>query len=133
MGIARANLEINQANALAAKAEAEAIMAKGTAEAAVLDKKYSALNKNRDIYLAEVQRDVAQGLYTNLKDFKISMPENYIQGDSAGRMTSNLDVITGLAALGTMKEAGSMVAASKKNETQWSWFGKSKGHASPTS
>merc|ERR1711976_377617 len=132
MGIARANLEINQANALAAKAEAEAIMAKGTAEAAVLDKKYSALNKNRDIYLAEVQRDVAQGLYSNLKDFKISMPENYIQGDSAGRMTSNLDVITGLAALGTMKEAGSL-AAPKKSETERSWFGKPKMSAAPSS
>merc|ERR1719230_1793174 len=103
--IARANLEINQANALAAKAEAEAIMAKGTAEAAVLEKKYSALQKNKEIYLAEMQRDVAQNLYANLKEFKVNMPENYIQGDGSGRMTSNLDVITGLAALGVMKEA----------------------------
>lgn len=81
-------------------------------------------NKNRDIYLAEIQRDVAQGLYANLQNFNITMPDNYIQGDGAGRMTTNLDVITGLAALGTMKEA-SAVAASKK-ESKRSWFGKPK-------
>lgn len=117
--IARANLEINQANAKAAKAEAEAILEKGTAEAAVLEKKYSALQKNKEIYLAEMQRDVARDLYANMKNFKVSMPENYIQGDGSGRMTSNLDVITGLAALGVMKEA-SPPSQSK------GWFGGNK-------
>merc|ERR1712139_492943 len=118
--IARANLEINQANASAAKFEAEAITAKGNAEAAVLEKKYAALGKNKDIYLAEVQRDVAQVLYQNLKEFKIAMPENYIQGGEAGRVTSNLDVITGLAALGTMKEAKDLAAKPAAR----GWFGR---------
>lgn len=112
-------MEINQANALAAKAEAEAIMAKGTAEAAVLDMKHSALKKNKEIYLSEMQRDVAQNLYSNLKEFKVSMPQNYIQGDGSGRMSSNLDVITGLAALGTMKEAASSVQSGQAR----GWFG----------
>merc|ERR1712107_688700 len=116
--IAKANLQINQANADAAKAEAEAILAKGSAEAVVLEKKYAALGKNQQIYLAEIQRDVAQVLYTNLKEFKVTMPENYIQGDSAGKMTTNLDVITGFAALGSMGQLAGQHSANKQG-----WFG----------
>ena len=54
---------------------------------------------------------------SNLKDFQIKMPANYIQGgggDNTGKMTSNLDVITGMAALGMldqMNPAGAKKAA----------------------
>jgi len=55
--IAQANLEINEANARAAKAEAEAILAKGSAEAAVLDKKYTAIQKKqRDLPCRDATR-----------------------------------------------------------------------------
>ena len=59
----------------------------------------------------------ARVLYSNLKDFQIKMPANYIQGgggDNTGKMTSNLDVITGMAALGMldqMNPAGAKKAA----------------------
>lgn len=115
--IARANFQINEANAAAAKAEAEAIMQKGSAEAAVLDKKYAALGKNKQIYLAEMQRDVAQVLYSNLKEFKVTMPANYIQGDGAGKLTTNLDVITGFAALASVDQLAGLNSASKPG-----WF-----------
>lgn len=57
-----------------------------------------------------MQRDIAQSLYANLKDFKVEMPKNVIQsggagGESAGKMPSNLDVITGFSALGLMEKA----------------------------
>ena len=41
--------------------------------------------------------------YQNLPQFKVKMPENYI--NNGGTMTSNVDVITGLAALGMMDKA----------------------------
>lgn len=71
---------------------------------------YQAKAQNKEIFLAEVQRDIAQSLYANLKDFKVEMPKNVIQsggagGESAGKMPSNLDVITGFSALGLMEKA----------------------------
>lgn len=105
--IARSNLDINKANSQAAIHEAKAIREKGIAEAAVLAAKYKALQQNKDIYLAEIQRDIANSVYTNLKDFKISMPKNYV-GGGGGKMTTNLDVITSFAALGTMDKMGKM-------------------------
>ena len=44
----------------------------------------------------------------NLKDFKVVMPHNYIGGGSgdSGKLTSNLDVITGFSALGLMEKSG---------------------------
>ena len=90
---------------------------KGLAEAAVTAAKYKALGQNKDIYLAEIQRDIATAVYTNLKDFKIEMPHNYVGGgDGSGKMTSNLDVITGFAALSTMQNA------MKKNASAASTF-----------
>jgi len=103
--IAQSNKEIYKANAEAAKYDAIAIRAKGEAEAAVLAAKYKALGANKEIYLAEVQRDVARLLYTNLSNFKVVMPTNYIGGGGeAGKLTTNLDVISGFAALGMMDQ-----------------------------
>ena len=50
----------------------------GEAEAKVLAAKYLALEKNKSVYLAELQRDMTQLLYGNLKDFQ--MPQNVIMG-----------------------------------------------------
>ena len=67
---------------------------------------YRAKARNKDVYIAEVQRDIAKTVYGNLKDFKIEMPHNYIGGGSAsGSLTSNLDIITGLSALGLADNA----------------------------
>ena len=87
---------------------------KGLVEAAVTAAKYRALGQNKNIYLAEIQRDIATAVYANLKGFKIEMPHNYVGGgDGSGKLTvclyyrvkSNLDVITGFAALSTMQNS----------------------------
>lgn len=107
--IAQANMAIFKADAQAALHEAKAIRAKGEAEAFVTAAKYKALGANKEIYLAEMRRDQAKLLYENLNGFKVEMPKNYIHGggagNEAGHMKSNLDVITGLAALGMMDNA----------------------------
>merc|ERR1712159_742350 len=111
LAVARAGLDIQKANAQAAKFEAEAIASKGKAEAEVLSAMYKAKSQNKEIFLAETQRDMAQALYGNLKDFKVEMPQNVILGaggpgaGGAGKMPSNLDVITGFSALGLMEKA----------------------------
>ena len=66
-----------------------------------------------------MQRDIAQSIYANLKDFKIEMPHNYIGGNSggtasdggqSGKLMSNLDVITALGALGVMGGASNLAS-----------------------
>jgi membrane protein involved in colicin uptake len=106
LAIAKSELGIQQANSEAAKYAAQAIAAKGKAEAEVLAAMYRAKAQNKEIFLAEKQAEVSQTLYTNLKDFKVKMPENYIGGGGgSGKLTSNLDVITGFSALGVMGKA----------------------------
>jgi len=114
LAIARAELDIQKANAMASQHQAQAITAKGKAEADVLAAMYKAKAANKEIFLAETQRDIAQTMYSNLKDFKVEMPHNVIVGagsgngnggDGAGKMPSNLDVITAFSALGLMEKA----------------------------
>merc|ERR550514_863368 len=73
LAIARAELDIQKANAMASQHQAQAITAKGKAKAA-----------NKEIFLAETQRDIAQTMYSNLKDFKVEMPHNVIVGAGSG-------------------------------------------------
>jgi len=113
LAIARSELGIQKANADAAHFAAQAIVAKGRAEADVLAANYRAKAQNKEIFLAETQRDISQTLYQNLKDFKVDMPHNVILGGGgdgnggggAGKLPSNLDVITGFSALGLMEKA----------------------------
>jgi len=116
LAIAKAELDIQKANAQASSHQAQAIAAKGKAEADVLAAMYRAKAQNKDIFLAETQRDIAQTMYSNLKDFKIQMPQNVIVGaggngqgsQGAGKMPSNLDVITAFSALGVMEKSVAM-------------------------
>merc|ERR1719305_1852757 len=87
-------------------------IAEREAEAEVLAANYRAKAQNKDIFLAETQRDISQTMYENLKDMKIEMPNNVIVGagggaGGAGKLPSNLDVITGFSALGMMEKANS--------------------------
>merc|ERR1719267_502626 len=75
LAIARAELDIQKANAHAAQHAAQ-----GRADAEVLAAMYKAKAQNKDIFLAETQRDMAQTLYSNLKDVKVEMPQNVIMG-----------------------------------------------------
>ena len=113
LAIARAELDIQKANAIAAQHQAQAIAAKGKAEAEVLSAHYKAKAQNKEIFIAETQRDIAQTLYGNLKDIKVEMPHNVIVGaggdgkggGGAGKLPSNIDVITAFSALGLMEKA----------------------------
>lgn len=105
LDIAKANEGIQKANAQAAKYEAQAIKEKGLAEAVVTKAKYNALAQNKEVYLAEVQRDISKNMYNNLRNFKVEMPQNYVNGSGEGQMQSNLDVITGFGALGMMEKS----------------------------
>merc|ERR1719305_2115787 len=80
LAIAKAELDISKANAMASQHAAQAIAAKGKAEADVLSAMYKAKAQNKEIFLAETQRDIAQTMYSNLKDFSIKMPQNVIVG-----------------------------------------------------
>ncbi|KLV06577.1 hypothetical protein ABT56_08065 [Photobacterium aquae] len=110
LAIAEANLAIQKANALSAEYEAKAILAKGRAEAEILKAKYDAYGANRDVYLAELNRDVSTALYSNLKNYQIEMPKNYFGGGEGGKLTTNLDVITGFGALGIVEKSEKLAA-----------------------
>ncbi|QXO17607.1 MULTISPECIES: SPFH domain-containing protein [Vibrio] len=110
LAIAEANLAIQKANALSSEYEAKAILEKGRAESEVLKAKYAALGANREVYLAELQRDVANSLYSNLQNFQVQMPQNYIGGGEASGLKTNLDVITGFGALGLMDQTKKVVS-----------------------
>ena len=74
------------------------------AEAAVIDAKYKA--KDKELYTAELRRDISIALYENLKDFKVDLPENMIvtsESKGAG-ITSNLDVLTSFTAMDVLKK-----------------------------
>ncbi|EKO3381258.1 hypothetical protein PUA43_001886 [Vibrio fluvialis] len=110
LAIAEANLAIQKANSLSAQFEAKAILEKGRAESEVLKAKYAALGANREVYLAELQRDVASSLYSNLQNFQVQMPQNYIGGSDGSGLKTNLDVITGFGALGLMEQTKRVVS-----------------------
>ncbi|WP_370646380.1 SPFH domain-containing protein [Photobacterium sp. OFAV2-7] len=114
LAIAQANLEIQKANALSAEYEAKAILAKGRAEAEILKAKYDAYGANRDVYLAELNRDVSTALYQNLKNYEVQMPNNYFGGSEGGKLTTNLDVITGFGALGILEQSQKMAESNPK-------------------
>ncbi len=101
--IAQANRGIQQAAAEAAAFEAEAIKAKGLAEAEVERAKLSAKQASASIYLAEIQRDIAQVMYPALKDVRIDMPDFY-SGTTSEEAPTSLDVFTALGALKQLED-----------------------------
>ncbi|HAI68020.1 MAG TPA: hypothetical protein DCM38_01120 [Gammaproteobacteria bacterium] len=100
--IAQANLAIQKANFEAAQFEAKAILEMGIAEAKVLKAKYAA--RIPDIYRAEIQKEIAQIIYPNIKDMKITMPRNVVNlGDKNPNLQTNLDVLSSFATIGVME------------------------------
>jgi len=100
--IAQANMEIQKANLEAAQFEAKAIREKGIAEADILKAKYAA--RLPEIYLAEIQKEIAAIIYPNLKGIPITMPHNIINlGDKDNKLQTNLDVLSSFATLGVME------------------------------
>ena len=117
LAVAIADKDIQEAAMVAAEFQGEAILFKGLAEAKVDKAKLAAKEDSKEIYLAEIQRDIAKVLYTNLGDFNIEMPTNYIQqGEGgAGGMESNLKVITAMGALAVMDASKKAVQENAKS------------------
>lgn len=101
--IAQANRDIQSAAAEAAKFEAEAIRQKGLAEAEVERAKLEAKQTAKDIYMAEIQRDIAQIMYPALANVNITMPQFYA-GGNGGTAPTSLDVFTTLGAQKLLEE-----------------------------
>jgi hypothetical protein len=101
--IAKANEGIQQANATAAIHEANAIKAKGLAEAEVIGAMLKAKQDNKDIVLAELQRDNILAISKNLKDFKIEMP-TYMAGSSNGANSNSLDVLLNAVGINNLQQ-----------------------------
>jgi len=102
LAMAQAERKIQEANFEAAQFEAKAIREKGVAEAEVLKAKYEARIPN--IYMAEIQRDIANIIYPNLKGIQVTMPHNIVNlGDQADKLQTNLDVLSSFATIGVME------------------------------
>lgn len=101
LAIAEANRGIQEAAAQAAKFEAEAILAKGLAEAQVDAAKLQAKQGASDIYMAEIQRDIANVMYPALSGVTIDMPDFYSTsgGEDGTKALNSLDVFTTLGSL----------------------------------
>lgn len=103
--ISQANRDIQAANYEAAKFEAQAIREKGLAEAEVTKAMYDALDP--EIYGAELQRDIANIIYPNLRHIQIEMPNNVVNlsgVDGQAALPTNLDVLSSFAAISTMEK-----------------------------
>ena len=88
--IAQANEGIQSANAKAAKYEAQAIKEKGFAEAEVDRAKLKAKQDNKDIYLAELDRDIQVKMAEVLPQVKITSPQIVMGGNNGGSQVSDL-------------------------------------------
>ena len=113
LAVAEADRDIQEAAAVAAEHQGNAIRFKGLAEADVDRAKLAAKQSAEGIYMAEIQRDIAVAMYRALKDFEVKMPTNYVNsGGDGGRMASNLDVLTAFGALAVMDQSKKAVSGS---------------------
>jgi hypothetical protein len=99
LAVAVANRDIQAAAAEAAEFEAQAILSIGIADAQVLQAQLEAKQAARDIYMAEIQRDIAEVMYPALDGVTIDMPDFYMGGGEGGSPLNSLDVFTTLGAL----------------------------------
>lgn len=111
LAIATANRDIQAAAAQAAVFEAEALLAVGLAEAQVDEAKLAAKQSAMDIYLAEIQRDIARVMYPALKGVVIDMPDFYSTGGVEGAAPTSLEVFTTLGALGQIESRANTAPA----------------------
>lgn len=89
--VATANLNIEKANAEAAKYAAQAILEKGLADAKVKKAMYQAVDK--EVLSLEVQKDIAKSLYTS--NMNITMPK-YVGGTGGTGIGSSLEAMSSL-------------------------------------
>jgi hypothetical protein len=102
LAIAQAELKIQKAKFEATQFEAKAILEKGNAEADVLKAKYEA--RIPDIYHAEMKKEIAEIIYSNLKGINVTMPHNVVNlGESSNKLQTNLDVLSSFATIKVME------------------------------
>ncbi len=102
LAIAQEEQKIQKANFEVAQFEAKVLREKGLAEADVLKAMYQA--RIPEMYLAEIQREIAQVIYPNLKGVHVTMPRNIVNlGDTDNKLQTNLDVLSSFATLGVME------------------------------
>lgn len=109
LAIAEADRDIQKAAAAAAKFQAEALLEVGLAEAQVEKAKLEAKQAASDIYMAEIQRDIAQVMYPALKGVTIDMPDFYNAGASGGAEMNSLEVFTTLGAVEKLQKQAESV------------------------
>jgi uncharacterized membrane protein YqiK len=100
--IALEEQKIQEANFEVAQFKAKILREKGLAEADVLKAMYQA--RIPEMYLAEIQREIANVIYPNLKGVHVTMPRNIVNlGDKDNKLQTNLDVLSSFATLGVME------------------------------
>jgi len=105
--MAKADEAIQEAAARAAIHQANAIKATGLAEAEVDKAKLAAKQSASDIYMAEMQRDIAMVMYPALKDIKIDMPDFYVAGQGPNhKAPTSLEMMATIQTLRTLPQAG---------------------------
>ncbi len=104
LAIAQAELEIQKAKFEAAQYEAKAILEKGLVDAKILKAKYG--EHVSDIYLAEIQKEIAEIIYPHLKGIKVNMPHNVVNlgGETNNKLQTNLDVLSSFATIAIMEK-----------------------------
>jgi len=102
LAIAQEEQKIQKANFEVAQFEAKVLREKGLAEADVLKAMYQA--RIPEMYLAEIQLEIANVIYPNLKGVHVTMPRNIVNlGDKGNKLQTNLDVLSSFATIGVME------------------------------
>lgn len=106
LDIAKSNEGIEKANFASAKYQAQAEKELGLAKVAILEARYKALNANKEIVMAEIQRDMVKSMTENMKDFKVVMPTYNVNGSGGGNMNS-LQVVMDTLGIKSLQEISS--------------------------
>ena len=101
--IAEAELKIQEVHLKKSQIEAKAILEKGNAKADILKAEY--LARIPEIYHAEIKKEIAEIIYSNLKGINVTMPHNVVNlGESGGNsLQTNLDVLSSFATIKVME------------------------------
>ncbi|MDM8557434.1 SPFH domain-containing protein [Candidatus Parabeggiatoa sp. HSG14] len=103
LALAQADQNVQKAHLESVKFEGQVIREKGLAEADVLRAKYEA--RIPEIYQAEIQKEIAQIIYPNLKGIEVTMPRNIVNlGEQGNSLQTNLDVLSSFATIGVMEK-----------------------------
>lgn len=117
LAIAQVERDIQKTKLETAQFEAKAVREKGIAEADILRAKYQ--DRITEIYLADIQKEIAQIIYPNLKGIQVTMPHNIVNlGEQDNNLQTNLDVLSSFATIGVMEGLEKKALAEKQPKLQ---------------